>query len=137
NHPHLLHRKIAAADALSTIVEGLYDLEAAAAGKPAVRWFLGYDSDGCPQFCGLPAHHTCPHRLDCIHCGLYIGGEKARMLKESENVQPIWTETPMTPAQRLLDAGEATAAQKQLEDLKALPPPVPPNAAFLTNPSGL
>jgi hypothetical protein len=68
-----LHRRVARADTLSTVIEGLYDPDAAVQGAPSVRWFLGYDADGAPQFCGLPAHHTCPHRMDCSRCGLFIG----------------------------------------------------------------
>ncbi|MGH2370444.1 MAG: hypothetical protein ACRDI2_19895, partial [Chloroflexota bacterium] len=74
-HPIHLHRKVAQADTLSTVIEGLYDPDAAGRGAPAVQWFLGYDADGSPQFCGLPAHHTCPHRMDGVRCGLFIGGE--------------------------------------------------------------
>ena len=132
-----LHRKIAKADSLSQIIEGLIDLKAAAAGQPSVRWFLGYDADGLPQFCGLPAHQTCPHRMDCPHCGLFIGGEKAKLLSESEQVQPIWAEIPMTQSQQLLCEGQREAAERELERLKDVPTPVPPSAAFLTNPLGL
>src|SRR5260370_34433344 len=135
--PLHLHRKVAKADALSQIIEGLIDLEAAAAGQPSVRWFLGYDADGQPQFCGLPAHQTCPHRMDCPHCGLFIGGEKARLLSESEHVQPIWTEIPMTQPQQLLCEGQKEAAERELERLRNVPTPVPPSSAFLTNPLGL
>jgi hypothetical protein len=135
--PLQLHRKIAKADALSQIIEGLIDLQAAAAGQPSVCWFLGYDADGLPQFCGLPAHQTCPHRMDCPHCGLFIGGEKAKLLSESEHVQLIWTEIPITQPQQLLCEGQKEAASRELEQLKDVPTPVPPSAAFLTNPLGL
>jgi integrase len=135
--PLQLHRKIAKADALSQVIEGLIDVQAASRGHPSVRWLLGYDADGLPQFCGLPAHQTCPHRMDCPHCGLFIGGEKARLLSESEHVQPIWTEIPMTPPQQLLCEGQKEAALRELERLKDIPPPVPPSAAFLSNPLGL
>ncbi len=135
--PLQLHRKIAKADALSHIIEGLIDVQAAAAGQPSVCWFLGYDADGLPQFCGLPAHQTCPHRMDCPHCGLFIGGEKAKLLSESEHVQPIWAEIPMTQPQQLLCAGQKEAAERELERLKNVSTPVPPSAAFLTNPLGL
>lgn len=135
--PLHLHRKVAKADALSQIIEGLIDLEAAAAGQPCMRWFLGYDADGQPQFCGLPAHQTCPHRMDCPHCGLFIGGEKAKLLSESEHVQPIWAEIPMTQPQQLLCEGQKEAAERELERLKDVSTPVPPSAAFLTNPLGL
>jgi integrase len=135
--PLQLHRKIAKADALSYIIEGLIDVDAAGRGQPSVRWFLGYDADGLPQFCGLPAHQTCPHRMDCPHCGLFIGGEKAKLLRESEHVQPIWAEIPMTRPQQLLCEGQKEAAARELERLKDVPTPVPPSAAFLTNPLGL
>lgn len=135
--PLQLHRKIAKADALSQLIEGLIDVQAAAAGQPSVRWFLGYDADGLPQFCGLPAHQTCPHRMDCPHCGLFIGGEKAKLLSESEHVQPIWAEIPMTQPQQLLCEGQKEAAERELERLKEIPTPVPPSATFLTNPLGL
>lgn len=59
-NPIHLHRRVARADTLSTVIEGLYDPEAAARGALSVRWFLGYDADGAPQFCGLPAHHPAP-----------------------------------------------------------------------------
>ncbi len=135
--PLQLHRKIAKADALSQVIEGLIDVKAASRGHPSVRWLLGYDAAGLPQFRGLPAHQTCPHRMDCPHCGLFIGGEKARLLSESEHVQPIWTEIPMTPPQQLLCEGQKEAALRELERLKDVPPPVPPSAAFLSNPLGL
>jgi integrase len=135
--PLQLHRKIAKADALSQIIEGLIDVDAASRGAPSVRWFLGYDADGLPQFCGLPAHQTCPHRMDCPHCGLFIGGEKAKLLSESEYVQPIRAEIPMTQPQQLFCAGQKEAAERELERLKDIATPVPPSAAFLTNPLGL
>jgi integrase len=135
--PLQLHRKIAKADALSHIIEGLIDVDAASRGEPSVRWFLGYDADGLPQFCGLPAHQTCPHRMDCPHCGLFIGGEKAKLLSESEHVQPIWAEIPMTQPQQLLCEGQKEAASRELERLKDVSTPLPPSAAFLTNPLGL
>ena len=135
--PLQLHRKIAKADALSHIIEGLIDVDAASRGEPSVRWFLGYDADGLPQFCGLPAHQTCPHRMDCLHCGLFIGGEKAKLLSETEHVQPIWAEVPMTQPQQLLCVGQKEAAERELERLKNVAAPVPPSAVFLTNPLGL
>src|SRR6266540_3503184 len=45
-NPIHLHRRVARADTLSTVIEGLYDPDAAAQGAPSGRWFLGYDADG-------------------------------------------------------------------------------------------
>jgi len=136
-HPIHLHRKVAQADTLSTVIEGLYDPEAATRGAPSVRWFLGYDADGTPQFCGLPAHHTCPHRMDCPHCGLFIGGEQARLVHDDPRFLKVSAEVPLPEAQRFLSQGQVAAAEESLADLRRLPPPVPPSAAYLTNPAGL
>ncbi len=136
-NPIHLHRRVAQADTLSTLIEGLYDPEAAAQGAPSVRWFLGYDADGTPQFCGLPAHHTCPHRMDCLRCGLFIGGEQARLVHDAPNLLRVTAEVPMTEVQRLLDQGQREAAARALEACKQVPPPVPPSVAFLSNPAGL
>jgi len=136
-NPIHLHRKVAQADTLSSVIEGLYDPDAAVRGVPSVRWFLGYDADGAPQFCGLPAHQTCPHRMDCPHCGLFIGGERARLVHDDPALVKVTAEIPMTPAQQLLSRGQVAAAERALQDLWDVPPPIPPNAAYLTNPAGL
>ncbi len=136
-NPIHLHRKVAQADTLSSVIEGLYDPDAAVLGVPSVRWFLGYDADGAPQFCGLPAHQTCPHRMDCPHCGLFIGGERARLVHDDPALVKVTAEIPMTPAQQLLSRGQVAAAERALQDLWDVPPPIPPNAAYLTNPAGL
>jgi hypothetical protein len=136
-NPIHLHRRVAQADTLSTVIEGLYDPEAAAQGAPSVRWFLGYDADGTPQFCGLPAHHTCPHRMDCSRCGLFIGGERAKLVHDDSSLLRVTAEVPMTDVQRLLNAGQREAAARALAAAKDVPPPVPPSVAFLTNPAGL
>ena len=136
-HPIHLHRKVARADTLSTVIEGLYDPSAALRGTPSVRWFLGYDADGTPQFCGLPAHQTCPHRLDCVRCGLFIGGERARLVHDDPTLLKVTAEIPMTEAQRLLNTGQRDAAEQALAHLDVVAPPSPPGVAYLTNPAGL
>ena len=136
-HPIHLHRKVAQADTLSTVIEGLFDPDAAMRGRPAVRWFLGYDAGGAPQFCGLPAHHTCPHRMDCSHCGLFIGGDQAKLVHDDPALLRVTAEIPMLDAQRLLNDGQLAAAERALATLREVAPPVPPTVAYLTNPAGL
>ena len=115
----------------------LYDPDAAARGAPSVRWFLGYDVDGAPRFCGLPAHQTCPHRMDCARCGLFIGGERARLIHDDPGLLRVTAEVPPTEAQRLLSEGQRVAAARVLDAARQVAPPVPPSVAFLTNPAGL
>ena len=86
---------------VSRIIDGVVDLEAAAQGIAALRWFIGYDADGEPMYCANQAYHTCPHRLDCVHCGMFIGGEKARILHEGEATLPVTSKVPMTPMENV------------------------------------
>ena len=94
-------------------------------------------SGECHQFCGLPAHHTCPHRMDCSRCGLFIGGERAKLVHDDSSLLRVTAEVPMTEVQRLLNAGQREAAARALAAAKEVPPPIPPSVAFLTNPAGL
>ena len=95
--PLQLHRIIRDADDVSRVIEGVVDVLAAAQGFPALRWFIGYDADGEPQYCANQVYHTCPHRLDCAKCGMFIGGEKAKLLHEGENTLPDFFESPHNP----------------------------------------
>src|SRR5260370_3966644 len=45
------------------IIEGVIDIQAAAQGKPALHWFIGYDTDGAPMYCGNPLY--IPHSAVC------------------------------------------------------------------------
>src|SRR5258706_4980006 len=80
-----LHRIIKAADDVSRVLEGVVDMQAATGGLPALRWFIGYDTDGEPMFCGNQLYITCPHRLDCARCGMFICGDQDPPLPERIN----------------------------------------------------
>src|SRR5205823_384488 len=77
------------------------------------------------------------HRMDCPRCGLFIGGERARLLQDDPSLLPITATVSMSEAQRLLSQGQVAAAEQALDALHSVPPPVPPSAAYLTNPAGL
>jgi hypothetical protein len=75
--------------------------------------------------------------MDCSRCGLFIGGERARLVHDDPTLLRVTAEVPVTDTQRLLNQGQREAAARALEAAKELPPPVPPSVAFLTNPTGL
>jgi integrase len=135
--PFQLHRIIRDADDTNRIIEGVLDLQAAAKGKPAVRWLIGYDADGNPMLCGNQCYITCAHRLDCKHCGMFIGGEKARLLYEGDQVLPIQSKVPMTPIEQCVVNGDQEGAQRCREALQQAPVPEAPDIALIFNPEGL
>ncbi len=135
--PIQLHRTIQAADDLSRIIEGVVDMQAAAQRLPALRWFIGYDADGEPMFCGNQVYVTCEHRLDCKRCGMFIGGEKARLLQEGEQTLPVTSKVPMTPLEKCVVEGDQAGAEACRAALQQVPVPETPDVRLIFNPEGL
>jgi len=136
-NPLQLHRIIRDADDVSRVIEGVVDLEAAAQGIPALRWFIGYDADSEPMYCANQAYYTCPHRLDCVHCGMFIGGEKARLLHEGEATLPVTSKVPMTPIEKCVVNGDQAGAETCRDALRHIPAPEAPDPALIFTPEGL
>jgi integrase len=132
--PQDLHRKVAKADVLSTIIDGIFLPDASVKGLPSLFWHLGYDTDGSPRFCGLPSYHACPHRLDCPKCGLHVGGEKARMIQDDPAGVPVTTSVPLTLVTHLRATEDVAVAGRVEVPVTA---PIPPSAQFLSTPSAL
>jgi len=114
-----------------------WELQAAAQGLPALRWFIGYDADGEPMYCGNQVYVTCPHRLDCERCGMFIGGEKARLLQEGENTLPVTSKAPMTPLEKCVVEGNQVGADACRAALQQVPAPETPDIRLIFNPEGL
>ena len=135
--PILLHRIVRDADDVSRVVEGVVELEAAAQGLPALRWFIGYDADGEPMYCGNQVYVTCPHRLSCERCGMFIGGTKAKLLHEGQNTLPVTSKVPMTPLETCIMAGDVKGAKECQMALQQVPAPETPDIRLIFNPEGL
>jgi len=135
--PFHLHRIIRDADDVSRIIEGVIDIQAAARGLPALRWFIGYDADGEPQYCANQVYHTCPHRLECSKCSMFIGGEKAKLLQKGEQTLPITSKVPMTPIEKCVVEGDQKGAEACRSALQQIPAPEAPDIHLIFNPEGL
>src|SRR5260221_1151165 len=136
-NPLQLHRIIQDADDVSRIIEGVIDLQAAAEGLPALRWFIGYDADGEPMYCANQLYITCPHRLDCERCGMFIGVERARLLRQGEQTLPISSKAPMTPLEKCVVKGDQEGAEACRTALRQVPAPETTDVNLIFNPEGL
>ncbi len=136
-NPLQLHRIIQDADDVSRVIEGVVDLQAAAQGLPAIRWFIGYDADGEPMYCANQLYITCPHRLDCERCGMFIGGEKARLLQQGEQTLPVSSKVPMTPLEKSVVKGDQEGAEACRAALRQIPAPETTDVHLIFNPEGL
>jgi integrase len=132
-----LYHIIKDADDVSRIIEGVIDVQVASQGLPALRWFIGYNSDGEPEYCANQIYHTCPHRLECVKCGMFIGGEKARLLHEGENTLPIESKVPMNPVEKCVVDGDQAGAEACRAALQDVPAPEAPDLTLIFNPEGL
>jgi integrase len=135
--PFHLHQIIRDADDVSRVIEGVVDVQAAAQGVPALRWFIGYDADGEPMYCGNQLYVTCPHRLDCERCGMFIGGEKAKLFHEGEQMLPVTSKVPMTPLEKCVVEGDQAGVQACRTALQHLPAPEAPDIRLIFTPEGL
>jgi hypothetical protein len=120
-------------DERSRLVKGLIDVPAARAGRPNLLFFLGRGPDGQPRYCGNPAWASCPHRLACLKCAMYVGGAAAELLDAREGVLRFQTQVPMTPVVQLAADGNATRLRERLAELRDVPIPDPPGPDFVFN----
>ncbi len=123
------------ADARSRLVEGLIDVPAAQAGRPNVFFFLGRGPDGKPRYCGNPAWASCPHRLACLKCRMYVGGTVAELLEARDGVLRFQTQVPMRPEEQAAVDGDVARLNERLAELRGVPAPEPPGDAFVFNPA--
>ncbi len=129
-------RAMRKADDLLRVVEGLLDPQAAARGKPAVFFYLGYGPDQRPHFCGNPGWEACPHRLACQQCQMYVDAQQAEELERREGVIRFEAKIPMLPEERALADGDAARMREIVRAKQDIPVPVPPGPNFVFNPCG-
>jgi hypothetical protein len=72
-----------------------------------------------------------------VRCGLFVGGDRARLVHDDPALLKVTAELPLTETQRLLNEGQHAAAARALAALRKVAPPAPPSVAYLTNPAGL
>src|SRR6266851_3588140 len=80
---------------------------------------------------------SCNTTLDCKRCGMYIGGDKARLLREGEHALPVTSKVPMTPLETCVVGGDQEGAQACRAALQQIPAPETPDIKLIFNPEGL
>src|SRR5712692_9049491 len=75
--------------------------------------------------------------LHCPKCGMFIGGEKARLLHEEVNTLAITSKVPMTPVEKCEVHGDQTGAEECRAALQQVPTPETPDIRLIFNPEGL
>jgi hypothetical protein len=68
---------------------------------------------------------------------MFIGGEKARLLREGEQALPVTSKVPMTPLETCVVEGDQEGAQACRATLQQVPAPETPDIRLIFNPEGL
>ena len=68
---------------------------------------------------------------------MFIGGEKARLLREGEQALPVTSKVPMTPLETCIVEGDQEGAQACRAALQQIPAPETPDIRLIFNPEGL
>ncbi len=129
-HPTRLAKSIARANKNSRLIQVVVDPTAAAKGEPAIFYYLG---DGA--YCANPAWASCPHRLACLKCPMYVPKETAQLIEARDGVLRLMQEVPLTAEEKSVAEGDVQALTRYIEGRKDVPPPHLPNKLYNFNSS--
>jgi hypothetical protein len=124
--PTRLAKSVARANKNSRLVQVLADPAAATAGEPAIFYYLG---DG--TYCANPAWASCPHRMACLKCPMYVGKGTAQLIEVRDGILHLIQEVPLTDEERAVAEGDVAALNRYIERRKHVPPPAAPNERYI------
>jgi len=126
--PTRLAKSIARANKNSRLIQVIVDPAAVAKGEPAVFYYLG---DGA--YCANPAWASCPHRMACMKCPMYVAKEVAQLIEARDGILRLLQEVPLTDEERSVAEGDAMALNRYIENRKQAPPPPVPSELYVFN----
>jgi integrase len=129
-HPTRLAKSIARANKTSRLIQVLVDPSAAVEREPAIFYYLG---DGA--YCANPAWASCPHRLACLKCPMYVPRETAQLIEARDGVLRLMQEVPLTDEEKSVAEGDVQALTRYIEKRKDIPPPQALSERHVFNPA--
>jgi integrase len=124
--PTRLAKSVARANKNSRLVQVLVDPGAAAKDEPAIFYYLG---DG--TYCANPAWASCPHRMACLKCPMYVGKGTAQLIEARNGILHLTQEVPLTDEEKAVAEGDVAALNRYIEQRKHVPPPAAPNKRYV------
>jgi hypothetical protein len=130
--PTRLAKSIARANKNSRLVQVIVDPAAVAKGEPAMFYYLG---DGA--YCANPAWASCPHRMACLKCPMYVAREPAQLIGARDGILRLMQEVPLTDEEKSVAKGDVKALNRYVENRKHVPPPPVPNERYIFSNSSI
>ncbi len=126
--PTRLAKSIARANKNSRLVQVIVDPAAVAKGQPAIFYYLG---DGA--YCANPAWASCPHRMACLKCPMYVAKEPAELIEARDGILRLMQEVPLTDEESSVAEGDVKALNRYIENRKHVSPPPVPSEFYIFN----
>jgi hypothetical protein len=128
--PTRLAKSIARANKNSRLIQVMVDPSAAARSEPAIFYYLG---DGA--YCANPAWASCPHRMACLKCPMFVAKETAQLIEARDGILRLMQEVPLTNEEKSVAEGDVKALNRYIENRKHIPPPTMPSELHVFNSS--
>jgi hypothetical protein len=92
----------------------------------AIFYYLGDDT-----YCANPTWASCPHRMACLKCPMYVGKETAQLIEARNGVLHLTQEVLLTDEEKAVAEGDVAALNRYTEKHKDVPPPAVPNERYV------
>jgi integrase len=129
-HPTRLAKSISRANKNSRLAQFLVDPSAAAKGEPAIFYYLG-DSD----YCANPAWASCPHRMACLKCPMYVPQTTGKLIEARQGVLRLLAEVPLSDEEKAVAEGDVSALNRYIQKRSNVPTPQVPGSRYVFSPS--
>ena len=126
--PTRLAKSIARANKNSRLVQVIVDPAAVAKGEPAIFYYLGEGA-----YCANPAWASCPQRMACLKCPMYVAKKPAQLIEARDGILHLMQEVPLTDEERSVAEGDVKALNRYIENRKHAPPPPAPSELYIFN----
>lgn len=127
-NPRRLAQSVERASEGMRTVRGKMDPDALTRGEPGVFYALGNGT-----YCANPAWASCPHRLACLQCPMFVDIGAARTIDARDSIVDFTQQISMTPEEKAAADGDIVTLTSLIEHKKHVPPPAPPHPGYIFN----
>jgi hypothetical protein len=90
---------------------------------------------GDGDYCANPAWASCPHRMACLKCPMYVPKETTQLIEARDGVLRLMQEVPLTEEEKSVAEGDVQALTRYIEGRKHVPTPELPSPRYNFNSS--
>jgi hypothetical protein len=96
---------------------------------PAIFYYLG---DG--DYCANPAWASCPHRMACLKCPMYVPRTTGKLIEARQGVLHLLAEVPLSDEEKAVAEGDVSALNRHIQKRSNVPAPEVPDNRYVFSP---